>query len=152
MADLNADGRPDLTLANRNGQPNFVYLNTGDATFDDRRPFGTGSDETRSVAIGDLNGDGHLDIVTANIGEANGVYFGDGTGNFDDAGVRFGRTDGQTYAVVLADLDGDGDQDIVVGNVQAENAALFTAVTERALRKCGLAHRSRLPMVWPWRT
>ena len=114
-------------LANRDGQPNFVYLNTGNATFDDRRPFGTGSDETRSVALGDLNGDGHLDIVTANIGEANGVYFGDGMGNFHDAGVKFGRIDGQTYAVALADLDGDGDQDIVVGNVRAQNAAFFNS-------------------------
>ncbi|NIS28447.1 MAG: VCBS repeat-containing protein, partial [Actinobacteria bacterium] len=46
-------------------QANRVLLQDGHLDFQRSRPYGTGSDETRSAALADLNGDGHLDIVTA---------------------------------------------------------------------------------------
>ena len=55
------------------------------------RTFGTGSDETRSVAVADLNGDGVLDIVAGNIGEPNAVYLGLGDGRFAPQAVTIGR-------------------------------------------------------------
>ena len=122
-ADLDGDGDPDLVLANRDGGANAIQWNDGGG-FERVSGYGTGSDETRGVAVGDVDGDGVLDIVTANIGESNGVYFGDGSGGFERS-LPFGRDDDESYAVHLADLDLDGDPDIVVANVGARNAVYF---------------------------
>ena len=51
VADVNRDGFPDLVLANRDGQPNAVYLNDSHLGFRQSFPFGTGRDETRAVAV-----------------------------------------------------------------------------------------------------
>jgi hypothetical protein len=45
--------------------------------------FGTGSDDTYTLALGDVNGDGYLDIAVGNGGGQNVVYLGDGDGTFD---------------------------------------------------------------------
>ena len=129
VGDVDADGDPDLVLANRDGQANQILLNDGFLDFREAREFGTGSDETRSVVLDDLDGDGILDIVAANIGEPNGVYLGLGEGRFEE-GIPFG-TNEQTYAVAVADLDGDGDADIVVGNVRGPNAVYLNDGTGR---------------------
>lgn len=118
--DLNDDGTLELALANRDGQENFVLI--GDV----RIGFGTGSDETRGIAVGDVDGDGHPDLVTANIGEANGIFFGDGTGAFPRERL-FGREDGEGYAVALADFDLDGTLDIIIANNEQSNAVFFNS-------------------------
>src|SRR5438093_8714953 len=56
----------------------------GDPTFGTGRNFGTGSDNTRSVAVGDMDNDGDLDLVVGNRGEQSVVYLNDGAGNFLD--------------------------------------------------------------------
>lgn len=115
-------------LANRDGGANMIHWNDG-GSLERVSGYGTGSDETRGVAVGDVDGDGRLDIVAANIGEANAVYFGDGLGGFGRS-LTFGAGDDQSYAVRLADLDLDGDLDIVVANVGARNAVYFNRVGE----------------------
>ena len=64
---MNQDGFKDLILANRNNQPNYIYLNDGGLNFNKKILFGTGNDNTRAVEIGDFNSDGYEDIATANI-------------------------------------------------------------------------------------
>ena len=120
MGDVDQDGDVDLVLANRDGQANQILFNDGALGFAEVREFGTGSDETRAVALADLNADGLVDIVAVNIGEPNGVYLGAGDGTFGD-GAMFGA-DEMSYAVVTTDVDNDGDQDVVVANVAGPNA------------------------------
>ncbi len=67
MADLNADGIPDLVTTNANANDVSVLLGSGDGTFQAQQTFPTGS-APRSVAVDDLNADGAPDLVTANNG------------------------------------------------------------------------------------
>ncbi|NNE56391.1 MAG: VCBS repeat-containing protein, partial [Flavobacteriales bacterium] len=105
----------DLVLANRDGQGNKVYLNNGQLGFDIGVPFGTGRDETRSVAVADFNGDGRPDIATANIGEPNYIYFNSGDPSFKES-VKFDASSSNSFSITAIDLDFDGDQDLVVAN------------------------------------
>jgi hypothetical protein len=82
IADLNGDGKSDVVLANRDGQPNAIYLNVGGKTFGKPVAYGTGKDNTRSVVLADMNGDGYLDIIAANVGQPNRVFFNDGKGGW----------------------------------------------------------------------
>jgi hypothetical protein len=93
-------------------------------TFGEPRFFGTGSDETFSVAVGDLDGDGDLDIIVSNSGEQNVIYLNDGDSNFDWPGASrdFGTGSSTTRGVVVGDVNGDGALDIVVGNDSEQNA------------------------------
>ena len=77
------------------GQYESVFKGRG-MQFDEVREFGTGSDETRSVAVADLDGDGVLDIVAATIGEPNAVYLGLGGGRFGD-GIGFGADQDEAH-------------------------------------------------------
>ena len=65
IADLNADGRPDLATANAGSRTVSVLLGNGDGTFAANADFGTGT-YPYSVAIADLNADGRLDLAVAN--------------------------------------------------------------------------------------
>ena len=71
-----------MVLANRDGQPNAIYLNAGAKKFGKAIVYGTGSDNTRSVALGDMNGEGQLDIIATNVGQPNRVFFNDGKSEF----------------------------------------------------------------------
>jgi hypothetical protein len=122
VADLDADGRLDLVVANEiNGvqlflqQPNGSWRTTPD-------PFPDLQGGARSVAVGDLNGDSHLDIVvggtlaqepTATRGLF--VLLGDGKGNWKEAKEIGLPTSGlgEVYGIALDDLDGDGRVDIL---------------------------------------
>jgi hypothetical protein len=64
IGDLNADGRPDLAVANYDSNSVSVLLNRGDGSFSPRVGYRTG-EGPRSVAIGDLNGDGRPDLAVA---------------------------------------------------------------------------------------
>ena len=81
-ADLNADGRPDLVVANYGSGTVSVLLGNGDGTFGAKTDFGAGSDP-QSVAIADLNGDGRPDLAVANWGSNTvSVLLGNGDGTF----------------------------------------------------------------------
>ena len=62
---MDGDGDLDIVAGNY-GEQNVVYLNDGAGNFPTGRNFGTGSDDTYSVAVGDMDGDGDLDIVAGN--------------------------------------------------------------------------------------
>src|SRR5438477_445859 len=69
IGDLNADGMPDLPVANAGTADVSVFLNTTPSSnalsFKSAANFGAHS-QPISVAIGDLNGDGRPDLAVAN--------------------------------------------------------------------------------------
>lgn len=70
IGDMNADGKPDLVVANQFAETAAVLINSGTGTFPTRTEFATNTGGTLSnlesaIPI-DVNGDGRLDIVATN--------------------------------------------------------------------------------------
>jgi len=70
VADLNADGKPDLVTANIIFHNVSVLLGNGNGTFQTQQTFAAGN-QPHSVAVADLNADGKPDLVTANYNSNN---------------------------------------------------------------------------------
>jgi hypothetical protein len=82
VGDVNADGKPDLIVANQNSDSVSVLLGNGNGTFQTQATFATGS-FPRSVTVGDVNGDGKPDLIVANANsDSVSVLLGNGNGNF----------------------------------------------------------------------
>jgi hypothetical protein len=107
VGDLNADGRPDLAIADGSGFS--VYANNGDGTFGTKRDYGLAVGD--AVAIADLNGDGSGDLVTDD-GVNVRVVLNRGGGTFE---VVQQASTAQTDAsdIFVGDLTGDGKPDVV---------------------------------------
>jgi hypothetical protein len=118
LADVNADGHPDLAIAGFNA-PNMVYLNNGTAS-----PFngvsgiaiGTG-DVAYVAALGDVNGDGFPDMAVANSNNVpSRLYLTNGapltSGNYST--VQIGTDLGYWQDVSIADVNGDGKPDLIL--------------------------------------
>jgi len=114
VADVNADGKPDIAVIDATGDGVQVLYNDGHGGFHLPDSYATGHVPT-DIASGDLDGDGHQDMVE--------IDSEDGT-----LGVRLGAGDGSlgaltTYKVgshpqrlLLTDLNGDGKLDAVTAN------------------------------------
>src|SRR5439155_13909145 len=77
--DFNADGKPDLTVANNDASVS-VLLGNGDGTFQAARTFWAHI-HPASVAVGDFNRDGNQDLAVANFDSGDvSVLLGNGDG------------------------------------------------------------------------
>ncbi|HXD83736.1 MAG TPA: FG-GAP-like repeat-containing protein [Rudaea sp.] len=123
-ADMNGDGKPDMVVANVNGNTVSVLLNTtapptAPPNFATQQTFAAGSSPL-SVIAADVNGDGKLDLVAANQ-TANSVSV---LLNTTVAGAIMPSFSAQnTFAtgstpnsIAIGDLNGDGKPDLVVTN------------------------------------
>ena len=122
VADVNGDGKPDLVVANANGDTVGVLLGNGDGTFQTAVTYRLGGYHATSVVVADVNGDGKPDLLVASCGSgsncANGtvsVLLGNGDGTFQTA-VGYASGGSGATSVAVRDLNGDGKPDLVVGN------------------------------------
>lgn len=148
-SDWNADGFPDLFVANVGG--NRLYLNNGDGTFSENTPpqLSTRNEWTLSAAFGDLDSDGLSDLYVVNYlvleevlarqckrdnrpmgcaptmfpAEQDRLYLNTGNGSVDDITSKCGIVveDGKGLGVVIADIDNAGGLEVFVGNDTTAN-------------------------------
>lgn len=126
-ADFNDDGKPDIYVAN-DTVDNFLYLNKGDARFeevgvdggvardDHGRPNGS-----MGIDVADYDGSGQLSIWVTNYQqEAHALYRNRGNGQFVHASRSAGTAAiGLTYVgfgTGFIDIDRDGAEDIFIAN------------------------------------
>ena len=132
VTDFNDDGWPDLVVSN-DTQPNFLYINQGDGTFNDVAiPSGIGYDEIgraragMGIDIADVENEGRLSIAIGNFSkEPLSLYtqIGDGQLFQDQAGAaRLTRATllALTFGLRFADFDLDGYLDLVTANGHIE--------------------------------
>jgi hypothetical protein len=114
VADVNADGHPDLIAADQSMNEVSVLLGNGDGTFGAPKSFPTGQ-LPHAVVVADINGDGKLDLVVVDHGSNSvSVLLGTGRGSFTPA-QNF-ATGSFPLAMVATDVNGDGRPDLIVAN------------------------------------
>jgi tetratricopeptide (TPR) repeat protein/peroxiredoxin len=106
----------------RNGPPNFLLHNEGNATFQDRtEAAGLNAENDRysfACAWGDANGDGSPDLYVVNDFGRSNLYRNDGKGVFAAVSAEAGVDDvGAGMSACWFDYDGDGKQDIYAANM-----------------------------------
>lgn len=116
VADLDADGFPDLISANYYDDSVSIFINDGAGAFSSVGGSGVGVGSAPfSVLAADVNGDGKVDLIIPNSGDGTlSVSTNDGTGVFILAStppVDFGPK-----WVVAADLNHDGTNDLISAN------------------------------------
>ena len=125
--DFNADGKVDIYVAN-DMNPNFLFLNKGDGTFEDAtESSGAAYDEKGQAQSGmgadaeDVDGDGLPELFVTNFAnEYNTLYQNLGKGTFMDSTPFFGLAADTTpwvgWGTGLFDFDNDGWVDNFVTN------------------------------------
>jgi len=123
-ADFNADGWPDLYLANDYGPEEF-FVNEGGTRFVlTRAGLETDSKSGMSVSLGDMSNRGRLDVFVTNISER-GYLFQDNNlrlnllaevGRFEDVASGVVADAGWAWGAQFGDLNNDGWNDLYVLN------------------------------------
>jgi hypothetical protein len=139
FADVNDDGRPDLTITG-DACTSHLYLNVDGRRFEDvTRSSGVGTDENgMGSVVRDVTGDGAPDwfitsisyptadqtcpVVSSVTGcSGNRLYVNDGRGRFTDETDRYGlRQSGWGWGAAVEDFANDGTPDVVANNGYGE--------------------------------
>ena len=139
-ADINGDGKVDLSTANACGNNASVLLNTtvagaATASFAAQQSFATGT-HPLWITTSDINGDGKPDLIIANY-FANTVSVLLNTTATDATTPVFAAQ--QTFAtgsdpasVIAADINGDGKPDLIITNFNDNNVSVLLNTTAAA--------------------
>lgn len=140
MADLNADGKPELLVANSGNNILMVYRNTSTAgTVSYAAPASFPTDSSSfgtpvAIAIHDMDGDGKPDVAVTN---TNSTYITIFRNSFSTPGGAISLVNRVSYkggnspkSISIEDIDGNGKPDLVIGNSSNEVSVLSnTSVT-----------------------
>ncbi len=100
-------------------EPNRLYRNRGDGTFEDvtRKAGLEGSGFASAATAGDFDNDGNTDLYIAGVGRS-WLYRNRGDGTFEDVTEKaaVGNAGGTGISAVFLDYDNDGLLDLYVGN------------------------------------
>jgi hypothetical protein len=157
MADVNGDGKPDLTIAS-GGEQNPLWINDWPrgftfATCNTKMNLPYTTFVTRCSAVGDVNGDGRLDIVMGAIGhtgEREAFVFlntkdeGWKRTLFMDDSIITDKS--RVESVALVDVDGDKDLDWVLGMSRAPSYLLLNDGSGRFTKAKGGTGVLRTPV------
>ena len=134
IGDLNADGKPDLAMANAgNGtaesRMSVILRNAAGTGWEAPEMLGQTGYVPTDVQIGDVTGDGKPDLVSADASSGTfTVIARNAAGNGWSAPVTTGAGNG-THEVAIADLNGDGKLDVALPSA---NEAKVTVITRNA--------------------
>ncbi len=112
--DLDNDGYLDLFVGNYD-EPNRLYRNNGDGTFEDVSLSAgiTNSNRIQAVAMGDIDQDGWLDVYVANLSEQNFMYKNNGDFTFSNVVNQSNTKDTKVaMGTIFFDYDNDSDLDL----------------------------------------
>jgi enediyne biosynthesis protein E4 len=127
FVDVNNDGKVDLLVAN-DSEPNYLYINKGDGTFDDQSyvsGFALNKDgreiASMGLAVGDYMNNGLLDLLVTDFSDDfKALYHNDGEASFtdvaDEAGISQMAVPFVGWGDGFLDFDNDGWLDIMMIN------------------------------------
>ncbi len=127
FVDVNNDGKPDLLVAN-DSEPNYLYINKGDGTFEDQSyvsGFALNKDgreiASMGLAVGDYMNNGLVDLLVTDFSDDfKALYHNDGEASFTDVADQAGITQVAIPFVGwgdgFLDFDNDGWKDIMMIN------------------------------------
>lgn len=124
--DFNTDGHLDFYIAN-DGNPNQLWLNKGDGTFEDKGLLsGTAvnrqgtAEAGMGVAAFDLENDGDLDLFLTHLRDESNTLYRNDNGNFQDVTLASSLSSSSLpytgFGLGVADFNNDGELDIYVAN------------------------------------
>jgi hypothetical protein len=127
FVDVNNDGKVDLLVAN-DSEPNYLYINKGDGTFEDQS-YVSGfalNNEGREIAsmglaVGDYMNNGLVDLLVTDFSDDyKALYHNDGEASFTDVADQAGITQMSVpfvgWGAGFIDYDNDGWKDIMMIN------------------------------------
>ena len=130
--DFNGDGKVDIYVAN-DMNPNFLFLNKGDGTFEDATEFSGAAFDVKGQAQSgmgvdaeDFDGDGRVDLFVTNFAnEYNTLYQNMNNNGFYDITTFVGLAADSMpmvgWGCALADFDNDSWPDCFVSNGHVDN-------------------------------
>jgi len=123
VADFNADGRPDLAVANRFSNNVSVLLGNANGTFQPAINYAVSGGPV-SVAPGDFNADGRPDLAVANQFNNNvSILLRNIDGTFQPA-VSY-AVGSLPQLVAVGDFNADGRPDLAVANANSGNVSIL---------------------------
>lgn len=126
--DFNGDGREDLAISDVMTDTLYVFLSSGDGTFEPAVRYRTGL-WPYELTIDDINNDDIPDIlVSTYVYNGVSVFIGIGDGAFQDA-IHY-MTGYRPTSIATGDFDGNGSRDLVLTSIQEEVATVIWSLLD----------------------